>query len=243
MRQERTLLWLVTAVLLITTGCINQLTVGPTQTDEQTIEAGDINSARVNIQMGVGRLDVNGGASGLLDAQFTYNIESWQPEVDYEISGSEGRLTVQQPDGDTGSINIPDTDDVEYEWNLRLNDDIPMDLDINLGLGESTLELSGLTLNSLDIQTGVGETTIDLTGDWANSIDIDIEGGVGKTTVRLPDGVGVRVETQTGIGSINVQNLIRNGDTYTNAAYDGADVVLDIKVQGGVGAIDLVLAE
>ena len=236
-------LLLVTAVIILTTGCINQLNVGPVQTDEETVETGDINTARVNIQMGVGKLDINGGAAGLLDAEFTYNVEEWKPEVDYKISGSEGRLTVQQPEGKTGSVGIPDTDKVKNEWDLKLNDDVPLDLDINLGVGESDLELSGLTLNSLDIQTGVGETTIDLTGDWASSFDVDIKGGVGQTTVRLPSGVGVRVETQTGIGGINVQNLIRNGDTYTNAAYEGADVVLDIKVQGGVGAIDLILEE
>ncbi|MCB9419858.1 MAG: hypothetical protein H6667_08640 [Ardenticatenaceae bacterium] len=243
MRQKIILLGLVTAVLILTTGCINQIKVGPTQTDEQTIEAGDISSARVKIDMGVGKLDVNGGADGLLDAQFTYNIESWKPEVNYEISNSEGRLTIKQPDSDTATIGIPDTEKVKYEWDLKLNDTMPMNLDINLGVGESSLELSGLTLNSLDIQTGVGETTIDLTGSWSNSFDVDIEGGVGKTTVRLPNGVGVRVETQTGISGINVYGLIQNGDTYTNPAYDGADVILDIKVQGGVGGIDLILEE
>jgi predicted membrane protein len=236
-------LLLVTAVLTLTTGCINQLQVGPTQTDEETVEAGDIDSARVNIEMGVGELDINGSADGLLDATFIYNVAKWQPEIDYTISGSEGRLTVKQPGGDSGSVGIPDSDDIKYEWDLKLNDDIPMDLDINLGVGESNLELGGLMLNSLDIQTGVGETTIDLTGDWPNSFDVDIEGGVGKTTVRLPDGVGVRVETQTGIGTIDVRGLIVNGDTYTNTAYDSANVILDIKVQGGVGAIDLILAE
>lgn len=234
---------LVTAVLALTTGCINQLQVGPTQTDEETVEAGDIDSARVNIEMGVGELDINGSADGLLDATFIYNVAKWQPEIDYTVSGSEGRLTVKQPDSDSGSVGIPKSDNIKYEWDLKLNNDIPMDLDINLGVGQSNLELSGLTLNSLDIQTGVGETTIDLTGDWSNSFDVDIEGGVSQTTVRLPDGVGVRVETQTGIGTIDVRGLIANGDTYTNAAYDSADVILDIKVQGGVGAIDLILAE
>ena len=84
-------LLLVTAVIILTTGCINQLNVGPVQTDEENVEAGDINTARVNIQMGVGKLDINGGAAGLLDAEFTYNVEEWKPEVDYKISGNEGR--------------------------------------------------------------------------------------------------------------------------------------------------------
>jgi hypothetical protein len=242
MKHKLTALLVVTAVLLFTTACVNQLEVGPTQTDQETVEIGDIRSARVNIKMGVGELNVDSGADDLLDAQFTYNIEKWQPEVLYEISGSEGRLTVKQPDS-TGDINIPNDDDIKNEWNLKLNNDIPLDLDINLGVGESNLELSGLTLDNLDIQTGVGETTIDLSGDWANSFDVDIEGGVGKTTVHLPSEVGVRVETQTGIGAINVYGLIQNGDTYTNPAYDDASTILDITVQGGIGEIDLILTE
>lgn len=242
MKHKLTAMLVVTAVLLFTTACIDQLDVGPTQTNQETIEIGDINSARVNIEMGVGELNVDSGADNLLDAEFTYNVEKWQPEVLYEISGSEGRLTVKQPDS-SGDISIPDSDDIQNEWDLKLNSDIPLDLDINLGVGESNLELSGLTLNSLDIQTGVGETTIDLSGEWTDSFDVDIEGGVGKTTVHLPSNVGVRVETQTGIGDINVQDLIRNGDTYTNSAYENADIILDIKVQGGIGTIDLILAE
>jgi hypothetical protein len=43
---------------------------------------------------------------------------------------------------------------------------------------------------------GAGEVTVDLTGDWQNDLDVNIEGGVGEITLRLPRGVGVRVEAE-----------------------------------------------
>ncbi len=243
MNKKWMVLLVVTAVLLLAgTGCISRMEIGSTETETQTIERNDASSARVNIQMGIGKLDVRGGANDLMDAEFTYNVPAWKPEVDYEVRGGEGRLTVKQPDAEVKTLNIPE-DDIEYEWSLQLNDNVPMDLNIDLGVGESYLELGSLSLTNLDINMGVGETTVDLTGDWEQSVDINIEGGIGATTVRLPNDVGVRVETQTGIGSINVHGLIANGDTYTNAAYETADVVLDITVNGGIGEITLRLEE
>ena len=235
--------WVVTAVILLTTvGCIGGLEVGPTQTETETIERNDASSVRVDIQMGIGKLNVDGGANDLLDAGFTYNVPAWKPEVAYEVRGGEGRLTVSQPDAEIKSLNIPDSD-IEYEWDLKLNDDVPMDLEIDLGVGESYLELGGLLLTDLDINMGVGETTVDLTGDWQQSVDINIDGGIGSTTVILPSNVGVQVKTETGIGSINVHGLIANGDTYSNAAYDSADVILTIDVNGGIGEINLQMEE
>ncbi len=222
------------------TGCIGRLRVGPTQTESRSVELGNAETARVDIKMGVGQLRVNGGAKELLEAEFTYNIEDWDPIVDYDISGSQGRLTIEQPESEFEGI--PDNE-VEYEWDLLFSDEIPMSMDVDLGVGESNLELSGLSLTGLNISIGVGETTIDLSGDWEESFDVDIRGGVGKSTVILPRDVGVKVDTQTGIGSIDVHGLIRNGNTYTNEAYEGADVILDINVQGGVGSINLELGD
>jgi hypothetical protein len=226
-------------LLLLTTGCgIPRVRVGPTQTDTRVVERGNAESVRVDIKMGIGELEVNDGTDNLLDADFTYNIEDWAPEVDYDVDGNQGRLTIQQPDGNIDGI--PD-DDIRYEWDLKLADDVPVDLRVDLGVGESALELSGLALTNLDINTGVGDVTIDLTGDWEQSFNVDIDGGIGEATVYLPSNVGVRVETDTGIGTLNVIGLTRNGDIYTNEAYGSTDVTLDISISGGVGEITLEL--
>lgn len=239
-KRAMSLLAMIT-ILIMATGCvIGRVRVGPTEVETQTVERGDAESVRVDIDMGIGDLEVQGGTDELLDAEFTYNIADWKPEVDYRANGAQGRLTISQPGGNFEGV--PD-DNIRYEWDLLLNEDVPMDMEVSLGVGGGYLDLSGLNLTDLDVETGVGETTVDLTGNWEESFNVRIRGGIGRVAVRLPDGVGVRVEPETGLGSIDVRGLIRDGDTYTNAAYGESEVSLDISVEGGIGEIVLTLAE
>ncbi len=234
MKQFKTIMMLPLLFLLI--GCINRVAVGPTLTDNQTVELGDIDSVLVDLNMGVGELDIASGSANLMDAEFTYNIEDWRPEVLFEQRGSRGELTVSQPQGEINGI--PD-DDIKYRWSVILTNDIPMDMNIDLGVGESNLNLRGLNLQSLVVDTGVGETTIDLTGKWQESFDVRINGGVGSTTVYLPENVGLRLEADTGIGSLVVNGLQKEGDSnvYTNAAYGESEVDITFDISGGIGEI------
>jgi len=234
MKQYKILLALPLLFSLI--GCINPVSVGPTLTDSQTVELGDVDSVQVDIKMGVGELNVEGGASNLMDAEFTYNIEDWRPEVLFQQRGSRGELKVSQPESEINGI--PD-DDIEYRWQISLKNDVPMDMNVDLGVGESNLNFAGLALQSLTINTGVGEANIDLTGTWQDSFDAKINGGVGETTVYLPEGVGLRVEATTGIGSLVINGLQKDGDSevYTNAAYGESETNITLTISGGIGEI------
>src|SRR3712207_9434526 len=75
------------------------------------------------------------------------------------------------------------------------------DLVVEMGAGESDLDLDSLTLTGLDLQMGAGETTVALTGDYAQDFDASIEGGVGGATVLVPSEVGVRVRAEGGLGN------------------------------------------
>ncbi len=55
--------------------------------------------------------------SSLLDAEFTYNVPEWRPEVNYTVTGKQGKLIVNRRDTDFYFV----TDDVRYEWDLANN--------------------------------------------------------------------------------------------------------------------------
>lgn len=234
MKNYKTILALPLLLLLI--GCINRVAVGPILTDSQSVELGDVDSVQVDIKMGVGELNVDGGATNLMDAEFTYNVEDWRPEVIFEQRGSRGELQISQPQGEINGI--PD-DEIKYRWDIALQNDVPLDMNVDLGVGESNLNLAGISLQSLNIDTGVGETTIDLTGNWPDSFDVQINGGVGKTTVYLPENVGLRLEAENGIGSLVVNGLQKDGGSgvYTNAAYGESDTTITLDISGGIGEI------
>jgi hypothetical protein len=125
------------------------------------------------------------------------------------------------------------------EWNLSLNDAVPMDLKIECGVGKSNFELGGLMLTGLDVQTGVGETTLDLIGDWKRDLRATVKGGIGELTLRVPDKVGVRVQAQKAIGSIHSTGLRKEDNAYVNDAFGKSKVTLDFHIQAGIGEIRL----
>lgn len=253
--------WLLVliATSFLVTSCIRLrgVRVGDLQTESQTVELGDADSVAVEIQMSAGELGVSGGANELLEASFTYNVEEMDPQATY----SGGRLVVKDKDVEEGVASLLDLDEFRNEWDLKLNEDVPMAMELNLGAGPTNLTLGSLNLTNLDINggagnvdldlngsqalrrlnfdAGAGEVTIDLTGDWQNDLDARIAGGLGNINVRVPGNVGVSIEVQTGVGGVDANGLTKDGNTYVNDAYGTSDVTLRIAINGGVGQINL----
>src|SRR5512143_2496487 len=137
MRTNRLLIVLVLFSALLA-GCSSGARVGELQRESQSVELGDAKSVIVKINMGAGDLQVTGGAEKLLEADFKYNVVVLKPEVGY----TDGRLEVRQPEI-SGLPNLLGIMNFRNEWDLRLNDQVPMDLSVDLGGGTSNLQLAG----------------------------------------------------------------------------------------------------
>ena len=209
--------------------------VGKMQRESKSLDPNNANSARAQLKMGAGELNVTGGADQLMEADFSYNVSDWKPKVSYDVSGKKGELIVKQGSAEGGNLS----GGARNEWDISMNDEVPTDLAVQLGAGESDLDLDSLTLTGLDLQMGAGKTTVDLTGDYAQDFDATIEGGVGEATVLLPSEVGVKAKAEGGLGKINAKGLKKVGDSYVNDAYGESDTNLSVDVKGGVGVINL----
>ena len=225
------------AILLTAAGCGGGVRVGALRTESQAVDLGGATPVHVEIEMGAGELDVSGGAAKLLEADFTYNVAELKPTVDY--SGS--TLSVLTPDVRVTAASLLNLNDYQYTWDLRLNDAVPMDMNVTLGAGQSTLKLGSLSLTTLEVGGGAGEMTVDLTGDWQNDLTATIQGGLSKRTLILPANVGVRVKVEVGLGGVDTTGLTKDGDYYVNSAYGKSAVTLNIQVEGGVGGTDLIV--
>jgi hypothetical protein len=218
-----------------TQGGGEQPQVGKMQRESKSVDPENTTSASAQLKMGAGELNLTGGADQLMEADFSYNVSDWKPKVSYDVSGKKGELLVKQGSVEGGGLS----GDARNEWDVSLNDELPTDLVVQMGAGESDLDLDSLTLTGVDLQMGAGKTTVDLTGDYAQSFDATIEGGVGEATVLLPSKVGVKAKAKGGLGKINAEGLKKVGDSYVNDAYGESDVNLSVDVKGGVGEINL----
>src|SRR5215208_837303 len=156
--------------------------VGKMQRESKSVDPKNAQSARAQLKMGAGELYLTGGADQLMEGEFSYNVADWKPKVNYDVSGDTGELMVKQGSAEGAGLS----GDARNEWNIRLNDEVPTDLVVQMGAGESDLDLDSLALTGVDLQMGAGKTTVDLTGDYAQSFDASIQGGVGEATVLLP---------------------------------------------------------
>lgn len=254
-----------TALLLITTACQVRSDRSDEASDEthtysETLSQSEVERVTTRLSMGAGRLIVTGGADQLLEADFEYNQDSWKPEISFEERKGEGDILVEQPDF-TDDLDIDLDDDQRNEWRIRLNDKVEQVLVCKIGAGQTELDLRGLSLTRVDIDAGVGEheiiltdtslpefsldagvgeVTIDLTGTWQNNFIAEIDGGIGELNLKVPANVGVRLDVSGGLGSVDVPSgYTKDGNTYTNAAYAGADYRLDIDVDAGLGSIEV----
>lgn len=220
--------------LLFLAGCdLERVSAGAIQNESRTVDRDKSELVRAEIKLGAGELHVRGGAEKLLEANFRYNVPAWKPEIRYHATGFRGVLSIEQPGhGGPGK-------DVTYDWDLRFNNDTPLDMIVHVGAGEARLDAGSLWLRSLEVNMGVGELKLDLRGTPKQDYDVRVRGGVGEATIQLPTGVGVMAEATGGLGGVNVLGLKKRGNRYSNDLYDIAKVRVHVDVKGGIGSVNL----
>jgi hypothetical protein len=127
---------------------------------------------------------------------------------------------------------------------VRFREPNPVEMrDLTLETGAAKLDIRGIGYASPEKATvngGVGEITLDFSGAWSNSSEVDITAGVGSITLRLPDDVGVQVETDGGLTNVEAAEFRRTDGAYVNDVFGETEVELRIHVTTGVGNLRLV---
>ena len=116
--------------------------------DVETIDRQGSEPVHVHIQMPAGEMKLSGGAGKLMEADFNYDEAEGKPEVSYHVSGGAGQLDVTQPGK---KFHIGPT---RNNWNLRLANEVPMELKVEMGAGRSDLKVGELVAHQARNQYG-----------------------------------------------------------------------------------------
>jgi len=204
-------------------------------TDPIHLDAAGVDSAAINLKMGVGELTVSGGATSLVDGKLEYNVPAWKPKIVQSKDGHSAHLSIEQPSSDKSSGG-----NKKNRWTLQVADNTPVTFEIECGVGTAKLNLGSLQLRGVTLNVGVGEIVLDLRGHPDHDYNVKVHGGVGEATVYVPAGASVRATAQGGIAPVKVEGLEAHGDTWQSPDYGKARPTIDLEVEGGIGEIHII---
>jgi|GEM_PF-4906504 len=204
--------------------------------DVTIIKANGAKKVEVKLKIGAGKLKLSSGSSELFTGGFIFSDESWKPEINYKVQGQIGYLFIKQPDTDNYNIDNKD----KYAWNLKFTENIPLDFNIEVGAGLSEIFLNDLQIEHFSMNMGVGKTEMDLKGRWIKDTEIHLNGGIGLSVIHLPKNVGVILKIEKGLGSVEVDNMIKKSNSeYVNEAFDKSKITLKVYLKTGISKIEV----
>ncbi len=154
----------MSASILVLSGC-NSIIPGKNNEESILVEKDKAEKLDVELNLGVGEMTVTKGAKDWVEGTAQYNINKLAPKVSYDLHGQTGEVVIEHKGSTKFGIS-----NVKNEWNITLNEDIPMNLSVETGASMANLDLQGLKLEKLDIETGVGDLAVNLGGDWKKKL-------------------------------------------------------------------------
>jgi predicted membrane protein len=215
-------------VLLFATSCVGGFNrpftrAGELRTESHTVELEGAERVNVRIRPGIQELNMSGGGSDLFTGEFTYNVDELEPEIDYQVRNGVGDLEVGIR---RANLNFP-MGNIINRWDLQLGEGIPLDLELDLGLGDSNIDLSNVTLTDLDIQSGAGRVNVRVGTQEMDQARV--RAGLGDTNLSFAGGSINELDFEAGAGTVAL-----------DLAGDWQDD-LDATIDGGLGSIDLIV--
>lgn len=98
-------------------------------------------------------------ASHLLTASVDLHNDELEPELDVHRTGRTANVTLGLTGG--GGISFRGVRNRgQNTWDIGITDQIPLELNFNLGMSSSEIDLGGLQVESLNISAGMSSTTV-----------------------------------------------------------------------------------
>jgi len=205
------------------------------QTQQVSYPLENASQAEIELHHGAGRITVASGAdpATLLSGTFVGGVD---PRLDRD-----GSLVLLRLHSATDFMwGFPENAPRGLEWNVHLNNTVPMTLDVKTGASENILDLSDLKVTDLKVETGASSTQITLPANVAYT-KAKIGSGAASVSVKVPENVSARIHVSGAITGkhIDTARFPVSGNFYETPGYDMAANKAEIIIETGVGSVDV----
>jgi hypothetical protein len=148
--------------------------------ENKVIPLGEIDSLKVGIKFGAGRLDLISGGEDFFEGDFQYENSILKPRINYEDLGKKGVLNLSQSIKKDISLHWP----YKNIWNLKLPSNIPLQLYVYSATYDGNIDLTNLGIENFYLSSGASQTNIIF--NQPNLVDLkNINIKTGASTVKI----------------------------------------------------------
>ncbi|MDF1513347.1 MAG: hypothetical protein P1S60_06015, partial [Anaerolineae bacterium] len=121
-------------------------------------------------------------------------------------------------------------------WDVELNGDVLIDLNLDMGIADGDIDARDLHLNAANVDFGIGTVHINLPASGNYTVRID--GGIGAIVLEIPTTMAARITTDTGIATRTLPPDYRqNNEVWTSPGYEDSENRTDIDLSVGIGTV------
>lgn len=201
--------------------------------DVASVELEGAREAVVEIEHGVGSLEVTGGAP---------------PGVLLTVSRGAGLGLSSRLEGERMKVKvncapsfIPGIGPEGGVWRIRLTDQVPLTLAVESGASQVVLDLEDLPVAFCKLEAGATRVALTVPARVANA-RIDVEVGAATLDVRIPEGVAARIVFEEGLAAreIDPQRFPPlAGGVYQSPDYERAPYRVELRLEAGASSVTI----
>jgi len=148
--------------------------------ENKVISLGEVDSLKMTIKFGAGKLDLTFGEEDVFKGNFQYDKSILKPNIRYEILGETGILTLSQSIKKDLDLLFP----YKNIWKLKLPTGVPLQLYINTATYSGDIDLTNLQIENFYLNSGASQTNIVF--NQPNRIDLkNINIKTGASTIKM----------------------------------------------------------
>ncbi|MBT3946901.1 MAG: hypothetical protein HOC49_08545 [Candidatus Marinimicrobia bacterium] len=208
--------------------------------DHYKYTVGNIDQLEVDIEYGMGEFNLDANMKPKLISGNIFYYPLWfAPEIEYEERSNRGILSIRTDQEDNfvmSDYKIFKNGFNKFEDNsldFSLPSMVPIELDLDIGMGESNIDFTDLILSRIQIEGGMGEMNVEMHKPNPMVCDfLKIDTGLGSFEAEGLGNINAReVDIEVGMGSADIDYR----------GHFNHDVEINIEV--GMGSIELILPE
>ncbi len=192
-----------------------------------------ITQGELALRLPAGTLNLTGSADSLVSSRISFR--KGMPIWGYQQLGGRAVVTLSSPRAGSWFVGS-----AGYQGDVALGAMVPWEIRLELGAGRLVGDLRGVPVASLTAELGAGRIDLALPDKGLRG-EIGIRGGASSVRLRVPRGVGLRIQVKNPLGSHDLDSagLKKMGEYWVSDDYETALSAYDITVSLGVGRLDL----